>query len=168
MTSNINKKDNTLVSLHYYDILKDFNNNYLYYIKKYNSISKEFHQKLLDLQKDIYNKMNQIINKIDKNLINYFSQIINFIKVIPNIFDLYIENLNYLIKSLDLEIISHKNFLEEKEKLISKFKSQIDEAQNYLNQMAKNIDDTTSSSDFLLRQFNQLLINVFTVFNYCI
>ena len=41
--------------------------------------------------------------------------------------------------------------------------NQIDEAQNYLNQMAKNIDDTTSSSDFLLRQFNQLLINVFTV-----
>jgi len=40
---------------------------------------------------------------------------------------------------------------------------QIDEAQNKLNLMAKNIDDVTSPPDYLLRQFNTLLIDVFTI-----
>lgn len=40
---------------------------------------------------------------------------------------------------------------------------QIDEAQVKLNLMAKNIDDTTTPPNLLLRQFNSLLIDIFTI-----
>lgn len=40
---------------------------------------------------------------------------------------------------------------------------QIDEAQAKLNLMAKNVDDTTTPLDMLLRQFNSLLIDIFTI-----
>ena len=65
---------------------------------------------------------------MDKNQIMHFSQIINFIKVIPRIFDLYIENLDCSINSLEKEIISCYNFLKEEEILISKIISKYDEA----------------------------------------
>ena len=124
------KKENTIISLKYFNIIQLLNEFYLNYLKTYHSISKEYHTKIYNLQKENNTKMKEIINKMDKNESTDFSQIIKFINVLPNIIDLFLENLGYLIKDLEKEMKSHKNFLEEKKILVSKFKSQFEEAKN--------------------------------------
>ena len=145
MNLNNDEKDNIFFSVQYYNIIKELNINYLNYIKAYNLISKDYYQKLSNLQKDNNIKAKQIINKMDKNQIKHFSQIINFIKVIPRIFDLYTENIDCSINSLEKEIISYQNFLIEKEILISKMKSQFDEAKKSLLKKENEINNIKNS-----------------------
>ena len=106
-----------LLTLKYFNIIQLLNEFYLNYLKTYHSISKEYHTKIYNLQKENNTKMKEIINKMDKNESTDFSQIIKFINVLPNIIDLFLENLGYLIKDLEKEMKSHKNFLEEKKNI---------------------------------------------------
>lgn len=124
------KKENTIISLKYFNNIKNFNDLYLNYLKSYHSISKEYHTKIYNLQKENNTKTKEIISKLDKNESTDFSQIINFVNVLPKIIDLYLENLGYLLKDLEKEMKSYKTFLKEKEILINKFKAQFEESKN--------------------------------------
>ena len=124
------KKENTIISLKYFNNIKNFNDLYLNYLKAYHSISKEYHTKIYNLQKENSTKTKEIISKLDKDENTDFSQIINFVNVIPKIIDLYLENLGYLLKDLEKEMKSYRTFLKEKEMLINKFKAQFEEAKN--------------------------------------
>ena len=124
------KKENTIISLKYFNNIKNFNDLYLNYLKAYHSISKEYHTKIYNLQKENNIKTKEIISKLDKNESTDFSQIINFVNVLPKIIDLYLENLGYLLKDLEKEMKSYRTFLKEKEMLINKFKAQFEEAKN--------------------------------------
>ena len=124
------KKENTIISLKYFNNIKNFNDLYLNYLKAYHSISKEYHTKIYNLQKENSLKTKEIISKLDKNECTDFSQIINFVNVLPKIIDLYLENLGYLLKDLEKEMKSYRTFLKEKEILINKFKAQFEEAKN--------------------------------------
>ena len=124
------KKENTIISLKYFNNIKNFNDLYLNYLKAYHSISKEYHTKIYNLQKENSTKTKEIISKLDKDENTDFSQIINFVNVLPKIIDLYLENLGYLLKDLEKEMKSYRTFLKEKEMLINKFKAQFEEAKN--------------------------------------
>ena len=130
MSLNKNKIEKTIFSLEYFNIVKKLNDNYINYIKGYYSISKGYHSKLLELQKENEKQTKEILKKIKKNENSNFYQIIKLINAIPKIFDLYLDNLGNLLTFLENEITPCNTFLNEKETFVNKLKTQFYDAKN--------------------------------------
>ena len=130
MSLNNNKIEKTIFSLEYFNIVKKLNDNYINYIKGYYSISKGYHSKLLELQKENEKQTKEILKKIKKKENSNFYQIIKLINAIPKIFDLYLDNLGNLLTFLEKEITPCNIFLNEKETFVNKLKTQFYDAKN--------------------------------------
>ena len=159
------KKENTIISLKYFNNIKNFNDLYLNYLKAYHSISKEYHTKIYNLQKENNIKTKEIISKLDKNESTDFSQIINFVNVLPKIIDLYLENLGYLLKDLEKEMKSYRTFLKEKEILINKFKAQFEEAKNDYIKKENEINKLKNSFMNSMTSLEQNIYNFYSTQN---
>lgn len=159
------KKENTIISLKYFNNIKNFNDLYLNYLKAYHLISKEYHTKIYNLQKENNLKTKEIISKLDKNESTDFSQIINFVNVLPKIIDLYLENLGYLLKDLEKEMKSYRTFLKEKEILINKFKAQFEEAKNDYIKKENEINKLKNSFMSNMTSLEQNIYNFYSTQN---
>ena len=152
MSNNPVKTEKISCFLKYYDIIKSINDSYLNYMKTYNLYTNDYYQKLLILQKESKLRMNDILKKLDQDENTDLIHIIKVTNAIPRIFDLYIENLEYLLKNIEKEIKLQEDFLKEKEIMISKLQTQYRESKKELSK--KENDINKSKNTFLDNMYN--------------
>ena len=138
-------KENTIVSLEYFNIIKNINNNYLNYIKSYHSLTKEFAQKLYTIQQNNDKKTKEILSNISKEQSDNLSFIIKYENVFPKIFQQHLDNLYNFIINLEKEIKSHETFLNEKKKLVNKYQNEFEEVKHKFTKKKNDIEKSEKS-----------------------
>ena len=103
MNLNCLETENVTKSLEYFNSLKNISSAFLEYIKQYQFISVEYHQKLLLLNTTHQGNISIISHKIQKANLE-FNSIFDFINTIPKIMDSYIENLLFFTEELSKQI----------------------------------------------------------------
>ena len=103
MNLNCLETENVTKSLEYFNSLKNISSAFLEYIKQYQFISVEYHQKLLLLNTTHQANISIISHKIQKANLE-FNSIFDFINTIPKIMDSYIENLLFFTEELSKQI----------------------------------------------------------------
>ena len=145
MNLNPNEKENKIYSLKDYDIIQTYFNTYLNYIQNYYSTSKDFQKKLLSLQKGYEEQKKELEHKINKKLKQNLSQIIYCTDIIPNIFDVYTQNLGTLLETTDKQIELYDKFFKDQLLSVKKFNSEHEEAKNELLKREAQIDKCKNS-----------------------
>ena len=161
----MNIKENATLSLKYYNFIKNISTSFLDYIKQYQFISIEYHQKLLLLNTTFKRNISDIFDKITKTKLN-FSKIFDFINTIPKIMDSHLETLLFftedITKQMDLledktidQIIStcETQFNDFKKNLMDKSEEINNTKNNFLTEMEKT-EITTYSYYYLNPKFN--------------
>ena len=138
-------KENTIFSLENFNKIHELNNNYLNYIKSYNTIIKELTQKLSVIKKDKETKTKEIINNLSEEETQNLSLILKYENTFPTLLQLYTENICKFISDLEKEIKYHETFLKEKENLINEIKSKFEEAKNDYTKKNKEIGNSEKS-----------------------
>ena len=140
-------KENTIFSLEYFNTIRELNANYLNYIKSFNTITKEYTQKLFSIQRDKDAKTKEIINNISEEQTKNLSSVIKITSTFPTFLHIYIENIYNFIVDLEREIKNHETYLKEKDILLNEIKSKFEEAKN--NYIKKNNEIEKSEQSFL-------------------
>jgi len=161
----MNIKENVTLSLEYFNFIKNISTSFLDYIKQYQFISIEYHQKLLLLNTTFKRNISDIFDKITKTKLD-FSKIFDFINTIPKIMDSHLETLLFftedITKQLDLledktidQIIStcEIQFNDFKKNLMDKSEEINNIKNNFLTEMEKT-EITTYSYYYLNPKFN--------------
>ena len=161
----MNIKENVTLSLEYFNFIKNISTSFLDYIKQYQFISIEYHQKLLLLNTTFKRNISDIFDKITKTKLD-FSKIFDFINTIPKIMDSHLETLLFftedITKQLDLledktidQIIStcETQFNDFKKNLMDKSEEINNTKNNFLTEMEKT-EITTYSYYYLNPKFN--------------
>ena len=103
MNLNCLETENVTKSLEYFNSLKNISSAFLEYIKQYQFISVEYHQKLLLLNTTYQGNFSTISHKIQKANLE-FTSIFDFMNTIPKIMESYIENLLFFTEELTKQI----------------------------------------------------------------
>ena len=161
----MNIKENVTLSLEYFNFIKNISTSFLDYIKQYQFISIEYHQKLLLLNTTFKRNISDIFDKITKTKLD-FSKIFDFINTIPKIMDSHLETLLFftedITKQMDLledktiiQIIStcETQFNDFKKNLMDKSEEINNTKNNFLTEMEKT-EITTYSYYYLNPKFN--------------
>ena len=161
----MNIKENVTLSLEYFNFIKNISTSFLDYIKQYQFISIEYHQKLLLLNTTFKRNISDIFDKITKTKLD-FSKIFDFINTIPKIMDSHLETLLFftedITRQMDLledktidQIIStcEIQFNDFKKNLMDKSEEINNTKNNFLTEMEKT-EITTYSYYYLNPKFN--------------
>jgi hypothetical protein len=137
MNLNFLEEDNVTLSLKYFHSLHKIYTTFLEYIKQYQFISVEYHQKLILLNTTYKTKIYDISRVINEKL--DFSVIFDFINTIPKIIDSYIENLLFFNE----EVSKHINIFEDKsiEQIILTCESQFEDFKKDLKNQEEEINN---------------------------
>ena len=137
MNLNFLEEDNVTLSLKYFHSLHKIYTTFLEYIKQYQFISVEYHQKLILLNTTYKTKIYDISRLINEKL--DFSVIFDFINTIPKIIDSYIENLLFFNE----EVSKHINIFEDKsiEQIILTCESQFEDFKKDLKNQEEEINN---------------------------
>ena len=161
----MNIKENVTLSLEYFKFIKNISSLFLDYIKQYQFISVEYHQKLLLLNTTFKGNISDLFDKIAKAKLD-FSNIFDFINTIPKIMESHLESLLFfteeITKQISLledktidQIIStcETQFNDFKRNLANKSEEIINIKNNFLTEMEKT-EITIYSYYFLNPKFN--------------
>ena len=161
----MNIKENVTLSLEYFKFIKNISSSFLDYIKQYQFISVEYHQKLLLLNTTFKGNISDIFDKITKAKLD-FSNIFDFINTIPKIMESHLESLLFFTeeitkqislledKTIDQIISTCENqFNDFKKNLANKSEEIFNTKNNYLTEMEKT-EITIYSYYFLNPKFN--------------
>ena len=99
----MNIKENVTLSLEYFKFIKNISSSFLDYIKQYQFISVEYHQKLLLLNTTFKGNISDLFDKITKTKLD-FSNIFDFIITIPKIMDSHLESLLFFTEEITKQI----------------------------------------------------------------
>ena len=155
-------KENTIFSLENFNKIHELNNNYLNYIKSYNTIIKELTQKLSVIKKDKETKTKEIINNLSEEETQNLSLILKYENTFPTLLQLYTENIYKFISDLEKEIKYHETFLKEKENLINEIKSKFEEAKNDYTKKNKEIGNSEKSFLKSISKTEEILYTFFS------
>ena len=167
MNLNCFETENVTKSLEYFNSLKNISSAFLEYIKQYQFISVEYHQKLLLLNTTYQGNFSTISHKIQKANLE-FTSIFDFMNTIPKIMESYIENLLFfteeLTKQISLfdevktieQIVStcETQFTDFKKELINKTEELNNTKNNFFSEMEKT-EISTYEYYYLDPKYNQ-------------
>ena len=167
MNLNCLETENVTKSLEYFNSLKNISSAFLEYIKQYQFISVEYHQKLLLLNTTYQGNFSTISHKIQKANLE-FTSIFDFMNTIPKIMESYIENLLFfteeLTKQISLfdevktieQIVStcETQFTDFKKELINKTEELNNTKNNFFSEMEKT-EISTYEYYYLDPKYNQ-------------
>ena len=167
MNLNCLEAENVTKSLEFFNSLKNISSAFLEYIKQYQFISVEYHQKLLLLNTTYKGNISTISHKIEKANLE-FKTIFDFINTVPKILDSYIENLLFFNEELSKQINSfdqvktieqivatcETQFNDFKKELINKTEDLNNTKNNFFSEMEKT-ERTTYEYYYLDPKYNQ-------------
>ena len=109
----MNIKENVTLSLEYFNFIKNISTSFLDYIKQYQFISIEYHQKLLLLNTTFKRNISDIFDKITKTKLD-FSKIFDFINTIPKIMDSHLETLLFFTEDItkQMDLLEDKTIIQ--------------------------------------------------------
>jgi len=138
----MNIKENVTLSLEYFKFIKNISSSFLDYIKQYQFISVEYHQKLLLLNTTFKGNISDIFDKITKAKLD-FSNIFDFINTIPKIMESHLESLLFFTEEITKQI----SLLEDKtiDQIISTFESQFNDFKKNLRNKSEEIFNTKNN-----------------------
>ena len=161
----MNIKENVTLSLEYFKFIKNISSSFLDYIKQYQFISVEYHQKLLLLNTTFKGNLSDIFDKITKAKLD-FSNIFDFINTIPKIMESHLESLLFFTEEITKQIIlledktidqiistCENQFNDFKKNLANKSEEIFNTKNNFLTEMEKT-EITIYSYYFLNPKFN--------------
>ena len=138
----MNIKENVTLSLEYFKFIKNISSSFLDYIKQYQFISVEYHQKLLLLNTTFKGNLSDIFDKITKAKLD-FSNIFDFINTIPKIMESHLESLLFFTEEITKQI----SLLEDKtiDQIISTCENQFNDFKKNLANKSEEIFNTKNN-----------------------
>ena len=138
----MNIKENVTLSLEYFKFIKNISSSFLDYIKQYQFISVEYHQKLLLLNTTFKGNLSDIFDKITKAKLD-FSNIFDFINTIPKIMESHLESLLFFTEEITKQI----SLLEDKtiDQIISTCETQFNDFKKNLANKSEEIFNTKNN-----------------------
>ena len=138
----MNIKENVTLSLEYFKFIKNISSSFLDYIKQYQFISVEYHQKLLLLNTTFKGNISDLFDKIAKAKLD-FSNIFDFINTIPKIMESHLESLLFFTEEITKQI----SLLEDKtiDQIISTCESQFNDFKKNLANKSEEIFNTKNN-----------------------
>ena len=138
----MNIKENVTLSLEYFKFIKNISSSFLDYIKQYQFISVEYHQKLLLLNTTFKGNLSDLFDKITKAKLD-FSNIFDFINTIPKIMESHLESLLFFTEEITKQI----SLLEDKtiDQIISTCESQFNDFKKNLANKSEEIFNTKNN-----------------------
>ena len=138
----MNIKENVTLSLEYFKFIKNISSSFLDYIKQYQFISVEYHQKLLLLNTTFKGNISDIFDKITKAKLD-FSNIFDFINTIPKIMESHLESLLFFTEEITKQI----SLLEDKtiDQIISTCENQFNDFKKNLANKSEEIFNTKNN-----------------------
>ena len=138
----MNIKENVTLSLEYFKFIKNISSLFLDYIKQYQFISVEYHQKLLLLNTTFKGNISDLFDKIAKAKLD-FSNIFDFINTIPKIMESHLESLLFFTEEITKQI----SLLEDKtiDQIISTCESQFNDFKKNLANKSEEIFNTKNN-----------------------
>ena len=138
----MNIKENVTLSLEYFKFIKNISSSFLDYIKQYQFISVEYHQKLILLNTTFKGNISDIFDKITKAKLD-FSNIFDFINTIPKIMESHLESLLFFTEEITKQI----SLLEDKtiDQIISTCENQFNDFKKNLANKSEEIFNTKNN-----------------------
>ncbi len=138
----MNIKENVTLSLEYFKFIKNISSSFLDYIKQYQFISVEYHQKLLLLNTTFKGNISDIFDKITKAKLD-FSNIFDFVNTIPKIMESHLESLLFFTEEITKQI----SLLEDKtiDQIISTCETQFNDFKKNLANKSEEIFNTKNN-----------------------
>ena len=138
----MNIKENVTLSLEYFKFIKNISSLFLDYIKQYQFISVEYHQKLLLLNTTFKGNISDLFDKIAKAKLD-FSNIFDFINTIPKIMESHLESLLFFTEEITKQI----SLLEDKtiDQIISTCETQFNDFKKNLANKSEEIFNTKNN-----------------------
>ena len=138
----MNIKENVTLSLEYFKFIKNISSSFLDYIKQYQFISVEYHQKLLLLNTTFKGNISDLFDKIAKAKLD-FSNIFDFVNTIPKIMESHLESLLFFTEEITKQI----SLLEDKtiDQIISTCESQFNDFKKNLANKSEEIFNTKNN-----------------------
>ena len=131
--------ENVTLSLEYFNFIKNISSSFLDYVKQYDFISVEYHQKLLLLNTTFKGTISDIHDKITKKKLD-FPKVFDFINAIPKIMDSHLDSLLFFSE----EITKQMDLFQDKtiDQIVSTCETQFNDFKKDLIKKSEEIEDT--------------------------